>query len=93
MDEEKATVGTLHPQKTMFFRQHVGTIGPKGDVDRYELSVNMSGYSPIVHDKKSGTWFTLSWPEILDLAIQAGINEPPADSGLRTPDAKPEAKP
>jgi hypothetical protein len=72
--KEMARKGKLHPPKTMFFRQDVGTA--KGeDGTEYEMTVNMGGATPIIRSKKTGKWFTLSWQDIIDMAIERGINE------------------
>jgi hypothetical protein len=66
--------GRLHEKQTMFLRQHVGEAsGPDGK--SYEMAVNMGGMTPIIESKQTGKWFTLSWQEILNMAVKAGIDE------------------
>jgi hypothetical protein len=64
-------IGTIHDPKAMFLRNYVGeaTCGKL----KYEISTGMNG-SPIVHSKKSGKWFSLSWQDILALAEKAGVD-------------------
>jgi hypothetical protein len=66
--------GKLYPKETMFFRQHVGEA--KSDNLAYEMSFNVSGNAPIVHSKQTGQWWTISWQELLELAVVAGIDKP-----------------
>jgi hypothetical protein len=67
-------IGTLHPKKTLFFRRHIGE-AEAGKLT-YEMATNMSESIPIIQSKQTGKWFTLSWQEIIDLAILAGIDKP-----------------
>ena len=64
--------GPVHKNKTMFLREHVGdATGEKGR--KYELSfVNM--HTPAILSKQTGKYFTLSWQDILELAVEAGID-------------------
>jgi hypothetical protein len=64
--------GTIHPKKTMFLRQDCGKA--KGDKVEYELTAAMTG-EPIVRSSLTGKFFTLSWENIIDLAIEAGIDK------------------
>jgi len=31
--------------------------------------------TPLVHSKQTGKWFTLSFPEIVEMAVEAGIDK------------------
>ena len=42
---------------------------------KYELTINMGNNTPIVSSSKTGKYFTLSWQDIINLAIDAGINK------------------
>lgn len=66
--------GRIHAPDTMFLRMHVGE-AKSGDMG-YELDTNMAAANPIVRSKQSGKWFTLSWQDIIELAIEAGIDAP-----------------
>lgn len=71
--------GTIHPKKSMFLRVHIGEAKAE-DGSVYEMSTGMDG-APIIHSVKSGRWFSLSWQEIVNMAVEAEIdNEEPADA-------------
>lgn len=72
MSEVKPT-GTILPPKTMLLRNSVGEAS-NGKLS-YEMSYAMNG-APIVRSLTTDKWFTLSWSDILDLAVKAGIDEP-----------------
>lgn len=72
MSETDTIIGTIHPPKTMFLHMSLGT-ATDSEGNTYELSTHPSGF-PIVRSRKTGKWFTLSWPDILDLADRAGID-------------------
>jgi hypothetical protein len=66
-------IGKLHPPKTMFLRVEVGKADlPTGD--SFEMTVNAGNYAPIVRSKQTGRSFTLSWSDIVSLAITKGID-------------------
>lgn len=69
---KKKIVGKVHPAKTMFLRVNAGTA--KSDGVTYELTTSLAG-SPIVNSSKTGKYFTLSWEDICNLAIEAGIDK------------------
>jgi hypothetical protein len=67
-------VGKIHKAETLFFRVEVGEA--TGDHGRhYELTISAGSSAPIVHSKTTGKWFTLSWQDIIALAIQEGIDK------------------
>lgn len=82
--------------RTMFLRQHCGEANSE-DGRGYELSFNLGSGTPIVISKTTGRTMTLSWQDLIDLAIEAGIDkkEPlPAqgvefDITLRSPTGRP----
>ncbi len=65
-------LGKVHPRRTLFLREHVGEAA-NGTL-KYELAT-LPGRSPYVRSKKTGKCFTLSWHDILTLAVQAGIDK------------------
>ena len=65
--------GTIHPKKTLLLRMETGTAEAGGV--KYELTINMGNNTPIVSSSKTGKYFTLSWQDIINLAIDAGINK------------------
>ena len=56
-------------------RVHVGDAADD-DGNDYELSTTMSS-APMVRSVTTGRIFALTWHDILDMAIQAGVNEEP----------------
>lgn len=67
--------GKIHPKKTMFLRIEVGKATGINNL-AYDLTLNAHNNTPIVESQKSGKWFTLSWTDIINLAVKAGINKP-----------------
>ena len=65
--------GTLHPKKTLFLSMETGVAEANGV--KYELTINMGNNTPIVSSSKTGKYFTLSWQDIINLAIDRGINK------------------
>jgi hypothetical protein len=80
-------VGTVHPAKSMFLRQHIGTA--ENEKLKYEMTTILANGCPLVESKQTGKHFSLSWQDILDLAVKAGIDIPDANAGL---DRQEEAK-
>lgn len=74
MAKRKRTIGEIHPRKTMFFRQTVGTI-KDDEGNEYDATFNMGGLHSIIESKQTGKWFTLSWADIVKLAIEAGVDK------------------
>ncbi len=73
---KKKIIGTIHDPKTLFLRLTVGTATSSADVKlKYEMSINMADNRPIVLSEKTGKWFTLSWTDIITLAVEAGIDK------------------
>lgn len=69
----KKTAGTIHNTKYMALRMHVGTA--ESDGVAYEMSVDAGLRTPIVRSKQTGKWFTLSWNEIVNMAVAAGVDK------------------
>lgn len=65
--------GKIHDKRTMFLRIAAGDATADNGT-KYELSVSASNNAPIVKSDKTGRWFTLSWQDILELAVEAGID-------------------
>ncbi len=66
--------GKIHAAKTLFFRAAVGN-ADDGESVGYEMSILVGDNSPIILSKQTGKWFTLSWQAIIELAVEAGIDE------------------
>lgn len=72
--------GEIHPPRTLFLRQNVGTL-TGDDGSQFEATVNMGDLTPILKSEKTGKWFTLSWQDIVEMGIEAGIDEPDESKG------------
>lgn len=75
-------LGTVHPERAMFLRVH-GVDAKNGKLE-YECSAGAVGMGPIVLSKQTGLSFTLSWEEIIKLAIAAGIDRKPTPARDRS---------
>lgn len=71
----KKKIGKIHPPESMFLRKNVGT-AKADDGTVYELTTTFSDGSPIVNSDKTGKYFTLSWTDIINLAVDAGLDKP-----------------
>lgn len=65
--------GKVYPKRTLFLRVLVGTA--KHKKYEYEMSTSPGG-SPMIESKQTGKYFSLSWAEIITMAVQAGIDNP-----------------
>ncbi len=81
----KNGVGRIYPSLSLFFREGAGN-ATHPDGTEYELSTNMGGRCPIIRSSKTGKWFTLSWEDILALAIAAGIDDDDPEAKEGKPD-------
>jgi len=69
-------VGTMHSRGALFLCIHAGEAAADGsDKPAYHLSVQAVGYHPIVRSEKTGKAFSLTWQDIIALAVAAGIDE------------------
>lgn len=68
-------IGRIIPAKTLIMRHNVGTAtGDEGD--EYEMTTTVNDRSPMVKSMKTGKTFHLNWNDIINLAVQAGVNIP-----------------
>lgn len=58
----------------MFLRVNVGLAKEPGG-DEYELTVNAGGYTPIIRNMRTKRWFTMTWPDLIEIARKAGIDQ------------------
>ena len=64
-------MGEILEKNVLIMRIHIGTAtSEEGEV--FTMSTNMDG-SPLIEHEKSGRKFSLSWQEIIDLALARGI--------------------
>ena len=63
----------IDENNTLFLRQDIGTATDPETGNAYEMSlVNMT--IPCVRSKKTGKWFSIPWPCIIEAAVSAGID-------------------
>ena len=68
------TIGTIDPAGTLILREVAAQI--KFDDGReYDLTAWLPGLMPCVQSKQTGKFFHLSWPEIVEMAIAAGVDK------------------
>lgn len=70
--------GALHEKEKVFLRVDFGT-ATNPDGTTYALTVGAGSMSPIVTSSKTGRSFTLSWSDVIAMAIEAGIDQPAAE--------------
>lgn len=63
--------GSIIDKESLMLCQHVGT-ATNPELGDFEMIVSMD-FSPMIESKKTGKKFRLSWQQILELAIAAGI--------------------
>lgn len=68
--------GTIHEKGTLLMRETVGTATLDDTGIEYELTTTM-GRNPLVTSMKTGRTFDLSWNDLVDIAIDAGIDNEP----------------
>ena len=66
--------GTVHPPDTMFLREHVGEARDSEGTEKYLMAVSLGDKTPILTSKTTGKIFTVTWHQIMDLAVRAGID-------------------
>lgn len=65
-------VGQIDAPGSFFMREARGD-AKAADGTVYELNTHLSG-APLVRSSKTGKFFSLSWQDVLRLAIEAGID-------------------
>lgn len=68
-------VGTLFPSNAIALKEHVADYGEDDDPEQLWLSITVSRREMCVTSKKTGKKFIVDWEKIIELAIEAGINE------------------
>lgn len=64
--------GTIHPSGSLLLRSSRGD-AEAVDGRKYEFSTTLHG-QPCIRSEKSGKYFVVSWEELLQMAIDAGID-------------------
>lgn len=72
----KGSHGHLYDSMTMFLRMECGVAKDEETGTEYELTTNIGGGSPIIRNKKTGRAWSIGWQELIDMAVEAGINIP-----------------
>ena len=65
-------IGTIYPKESLFLRIHAGEAKQGSNI--YNLTTSPGG-CPMVCSRQTGKYFALSWANVLDLAIAAGIDQ------------------
>lgn len=73
MNESKIR-GEILPKRMFVMTVAVGE-ATGSDNKSYELLTSMCG-SPVVLSKQTGKYYVLNWDDILDMAVETGIEEP-----------------
>jgi len=60
----------------LFLRHEAGSATDPRDGTEYDLSANAGNFSPVIHSSKTGNWWTVKWEELIELAINCGIDKP-----------------
>ena len=71
--------GEIYPSGSLLLRDAVGSVGDN-EGNKYELCTLMNR-GPLVQSKQTGKYFSLSWEDIVRLAVEAGIDEEEGDEG------------
>ncbi len=67
--------GQIHNSKSLFLREAVGTATDPEAKIKYEMTTINDNRQPMVCSSKTGKYFTLSWEDIVNLAVEAGIDK------------------
>lgn len=72
-------VGKVYPKGTLFLSIEAGSAG-KGERS-YKLLTSGSSGVPMIESKQTGKAWSISWKELLDFAIAAGIDSEEQEDG------------
>jgi hypothetical protein len=64
--------GKIHPPRTALIRVHVGDATDECG-NKFQMSTLPAQGTPCIYSERTGKYYTLSWQDILDLAIESGI--------------------
>jgi hypothetical protein len=67
--------GTLHRPGSLMLRNHVGSAENPETGVKYVTSTNFGDWRPIIHSEKTGVSFSLSWQDLINIAVAAGIDK------------------
>ena len=83
--------GKIHSASEMFLRIHVGT-ATATDNTKYEMSLIASSQTPLIMNMKTRKYFSLPWEDIINLAVDNGIDEPENCIKIRSTKCPPHQK-
>lgn len=66
--------GKIFPKNAMIFRSIVGE-AEGVDGKKYEMTTSIGNSCPIVYSKKTGKCFVLGWNAIIQMAVEAGVDQ------------------
>lgn len=66
--------GVIHPPQTLFLRQAVGKVTNDENGNEYEIDL-VGAMSPCVKSLTTGQWWTISWDDLVQMAVEAGVDE------------------
>lgn len=77
--KECEPAGTLHGPGTLFIRGDAGEANGEveGVKETFELACDGFGGAPIIRCVRTGLFYTLSWSDLINMAIRAGITREP----------------
>ncbi len=67
----------LHEKDDLILRSGIGNASDPKTGLVYEMTTTLGDISPLVKSMKTGRTFHLAWTDIIELAIEAGIDEEP----------------
>ncbi|WP_427500768.1 hypothetical protein ACQE3E_15495 [Methylomonas sp. MED-D] len=71
-------IGTIHPKGTMLLRERVGEAETKNGV-KIEMSL-VNFHTPCIECINTGKFYTVSWADLLELAMAAGVADPVSEA-------------
>jgi hypothetical protein len=71
-----SAIGKILPKNSALLRVHAGE-AELGKL-KYHLATAVTG-TPVIRSQQTGKWFVISWQEILELAVKAGIDATEAE--------------
>ena len=67
--------GKVLPKDALVLRRHLGEAIDDEEGITYTLATNVGNGQPLIHSSKTGLYWTVSWPELIGAAVDAGIDK------------------
>lgn len=67
--------GRIIPQDEYVFRELVDAVKSPEGIRLYELATRVEDGSPLIYSIATKQWYGLSWNEIIDMAVAAGLDK------------------